>query len=378
MKTKTSNRFEAWRGVITGVFLLAGILGCKASSAPSNRLLENLLDAPTEKDFSERFYLHGSIREEELTAIFEATSSRRDYRRRNAANALCATNKGNAADLQHRVVLETKYVEAWAIELDCVLENDQTIASKRPDMIKAALADSNPKILAVGLRAASLSNYPGAHELARKYLDHKDPKVRAAAVSGLSSEDVRELLPRLNEMIAKENDEDTFILLAKSLVRTNDDSATGVVVKALENLKAKNDSLYVHFFNDLALFTAPDPMVTKFLFALTRSQSPLRDEAFSVFSRWVWAKHLDPDLHFVQICVDEIKKGNLSNDPRRKPDAKPEQDECEIMFSYMNNGKNPIDDFSGRVRGQDALNFAEKWLHDHPAATQSNTMSSLN
>ena len=35
---------------------------------------------------------------------------------------------------------------------------------------------------------------------------------------------------------------------------------------------------------------------------------------------------------------------------------------CEIMFSFMNNGKNPIDDFAGRVRGKDAVAFAEEWL----------------
>ena len=69
-------------------------------------------------------------------------------------------------------------------------------------------APSRPR---VRLRAATVSNYPGAHEQARKYLDHKDARVRAAAVSGLTSEDVRELLPRLKDMIAKEEDEDTFI-----------------------------------------------------------------------------------------------------------------------------------------------------------------------
>lgn len=31
------------------------------------------------------------------------------------------------------------------------------------------------------------------------------------------------------------------------------------------------------------------------------------------------------------------------------------------MFSYMNNGKNPIDDFAGRIRRKDAAEFGEKW-----------------
>ncbi|MGZ8847485.1 MAG: HEAT repeat domain-containing protein [Pyrinomonadaceae bacterium] len=345
-------------------FLLGAIIACSSSGAPTNRLLENLLSASTDEKFNEQFYIHGPVREEELPAIFEATTSRSDYRRRNGASLLCTTLKGNAAELQQRVILETKYVELWAIELDCTMDRDESLAGKRPEMIKAALEDSNPRTLAVGLRAATLSKYPGAHEQARKYLDHKDAKVRAAAVSGLSPEDVRELLPRLKQMIAEENEETTFILIAKSLVRTNDAEATDIVVKQLEQLKAKRDTLWLHFFNDLALFTAPDPMITKLLFALARGQNTLRDEAFSVFSRWVWSKHLDPKIEFVQMCVEEIKQGNLSTDPRRRPEAKPEQEECEHMLSYMHDGKNPVDNFSGRIRGKDAVEFAEKWIKE--------------
>lgn len=345
--------------------LLGAIIACRSSSAPSNSLLESLLNAPTDKEFNDRFYLHGTVREEELAAIFEATTSSHDYRRRNGASLLCTTLKGNAAELQQRVILETKYVELWAIELNCTMDRDQSLAGKRPEMIKAALEDSNPRTLAVGLRAATLSNYPGAHEQARKYLDHKDAKVRAAAVSGLTPEDVRELLPRLKQMIAEENEETTFILLAKSLVRTNDAGATDIVVKQLEQLKVKRDTLWLHFFNDLALFTAPDPIITKLLFALARGQNNLRDDAFSVFSRWVWSKHLDPKPEVVQMCIDEIKKGNLSTDPRRKPEPSEEQNDCEIMFSFMNNGRNPIDDFAGRIRGKDAVEFAEKWLKEN-------------
>jgi hypothetical protein len=64
------------------------------------------------------------------------------------------------------------------------------------------------------------------------------------------------------------------------------------------------------------------------------------------------------------MCIDEIKKGNLSTDPRRQPEAKPKQEECENMLSYMPDGKNPIGDFEGRIRGKDAIEFAEKWLKD--------------
>jgi hypothetical protein len=347
------------------LFLLLGvIIACSRSSALTNPLLESLLSASTEEKFNDQFYFHGPVREEELPAIFEATTSRTDYRRRNGAKLLCTTLKGNATNLQQRVILETKYVELWAIELDCVMDRDQGLAGKRPEMIKAALDDSNPRTLAVGLRAATLTNYPGAHEQARKYLDHQDAKVRAAAVSGLTPEDVRELLPRLQQMIAEENDEATWVLMAKSLIRTSDPDATDVVVKQLEKLKGKRDTLWLHFFNELALFTAPDAIITKLMFVLARGQSTLRDEAFSVFSRWVWSKHLDPKPEVVQMCIDEIKSGNLSTDPRRRPDAKPEQEECENMLSYMHDGKNPIGDFEGRIRGKNAVEFAEKWLKD--------------
>jgi hypothetical protein len=98
------------------------------------------------------------------------------------------------------------------------------------------------------------------------------------------------------------------------------------------------------------------------LFLLARGQS-IYDEA-SAFSRWVRSKHLDPKPEVVQMCIDEIKQGNLSTDPRRKPEAKPEQETCEDMLSYMHDGKNPISDFGGRIRGQDAVEFAEKWMKE--------------
>ena len=365
MKGSLTNSGSLWSSLATLALLFGIVVACSSSGAPSNRLLEDLLNARTVKESNDAFFAHGPIREEELPAIFEATSSSTNYRRRNAAQLLRTTVKGNAVELEHRVILETKYVEVWAIVLDSVMETDQGMAGRRPDMTKAALADSDPNTLAVGLRAASLSNYPGAHELARNYLDHKDAKVRAAAVSGLTPADVHELLPKLNDMVFNERDEDTFIILAKSLIRTNDLNAADIVVKALEHQKEKNDNLYVHFFNDLALFTPPDPVLTKFLFTLVRGKSAMRDEGFSVFSRWVWSMKREPTLQFVHICIDEIKQGNLSTDPRRRPEARPEQDECEYMLSFMHDGKNPVDNFAGRVRGKDAVTFAEQWLKEH-------------
>jgi len=362
---KTGPRAHVGSSFTTFALLLAIVIACSSGGAHSNRALERLLNAETRKESADAFFAHGPIREEELPVIFEATSSTTAYRRRNAAELLRTTAKGNVVELQHRVILETKYVEVWAIVLDTVMQKEESMAGKRPDMIKAALADSDPNTLAVGLRAAVLSGHPGAHELARKYLDHKDAKVRAAAVSGLTPADVRELLPRLNDMLAQEKDEATFNMLAKSLIRTNDESASGVVVRSLENFKEKRDTLYLHFFNDLALFTSPDPILTKFLFVLVRGQSKLRDDGFSVFSRWVWSVKQEPQPEFVRVCIDEIRKGNLSIDPRRRPEAAAEQDECEIMFSFMNNGKNPIDDFAGRVRGKDAVAFGERWLKEH-------------
>jgi hypothetical protein len=365
MKRRSPNAVSLRSSLMTLGLLLAIVLACGNSSSLSNPALNNLLGARSQKEFNDALLAHGSVREDELPAIFEATSSSTDYRRRNAAQLLRTTIKGNAVELEHRVILETKYVDVWAIVLDDLMQKDESLAGKRPDMIKGALEVSDPDTLAVGLRAAALSNYPGASELARKYLDHKDAKVRAAAVSGLSPEDVRELLPRLNDMISKETDEDTFIMLARSLIRTNDDSAANVVIKALESLKVKGDDLYVHFFNDPALFTTPDPIITKFLFLLVRGRSTMRDEGFSVFSRWVWSIKQEPNHEFVRVCIDEIKKGNVSTDPRRRPEASSEQDDCELMLSFMNNGKNPIDDFQGRVRGKDAIAFAEKWLKEH-------------
>jgi hypothetical protein len=131
--------------------------------------------------------------------------------------------------------------------------------------------------------------------------------------------------------------------------------------------KEKRNSLDTTFFNSLAVFTPPDPAITKFLFAMVRSKGPIRDDGFSVFSRWVWSTEHKPQPAFVQICIDEIEKGNLSTDPRRRPEVGDAQEECELMLSFMNNGNNPISDFARRTRGSDAVAFAKKWLKEHAA-----------
>jgi hypothetical protein len=370
---RTSSRFQLRLGrfrrapssISTMTLALLILIGAALGCGSSNPDIDRILEATTKRDASEALRDHGSVKAEEVQYIYEATSSSSENKRRNAARLLITTIKGNAVELQHKALLETKDVGVWAILLDDLLDKEPELAGKRPEMIKAALAEKDTDTLSVGLRAGALSNYPGIRELARKYLDHPDGKVRAAAVSGLLPDDIRELLPRLNDMIAKEKDEDTFIPLAKSLIRANDENATSVVVKAVERLKVERDTLYLHFFDNLALFTTPDPVLTKFLFTLVRGKSKIRDEGFSVLSRWVWSSKQEPNSEFVHICIDEIKQGNLSTDPRRRPEVSSEQDECEYMLSFMHDGKNPVDDFAGRVRGKDAVAFAEKWLKEH-------------
>lgn len=343
------------------LMLVGAVLGCQSSNAA----IDPILDAKTEQDADTQLKIHGPIRAEEVRYIYKAISSPDEHRRRNAAGLLTATLKGNADELRHKALMETKDVYVWATLLKGLLDKEPELAGKRPDMIKEALAEKDPDTLAVGLRAGALSNYPGIHELARKHLDHPSDKVRAAAVGGLTPEDVNDLLPKLKEMILKEDDRSAFTILGKLLVHNGDADAAEAVIKALARAKELRNSLDTTFFNSLAVFTAPDPVITKFLFVLVRSKSPIRDDGFSVFSRWVWSAEHEPQPEFVQICVDEIERGNLSTDPRRRPEASSEQNECELMLSYMNNGKNPIVDFAGRIRGSDAVAFAKKWLKEH-------------
>jgi hypothetical protein len=349
------------------LILLCVSLGCSVSgdaAKSSDPFLEKVLAARSEKDFNEAYIQHGAIREDELQTIYKTTSSSTDYRRRNAAKLLRTTTKGNAVELQHKVLMETKDVIVWAITLSDLLEKEPELAGKRPEMIKASLESKDAETLSTGLRAGALSNYSGIRETARKYLDSPDGRLRAAAVSGLTPEDVRELQPRLSEMLLKEKDEDTFIPLAKALIRTSDPNAAAVVVQALEQLQQQNDSLSSHFFNDLT-FAVPEPAINKFLFNLARSNSAMHEEGFSVLTGQVWANKREPTVELVQLCSDQIEKGTLDTNPRRQPLASKEQTDCEEMLSFMETGKNPVSDFESRRFGKDALAFAGKWLKDH-------------
>jgi hypothetical protein len=352
--------------------LLCLSLGCSVSgdtSSASDPILEKVLSARNEKEFNEAYVQHGAIREDELQAIYKATGSSTDYRRLNAAKLLRTTTKGNAIELEHKALMETKDVVVWAIMLDALLEKEPELAGKRPEMIKAALERKDGETLGVGLRAGALSNYPGIRETARKYLDSPDEHVRAAAVSGLTVEDVRELQTRLADMLLKEKDEDTFILLAKALIRTHDTNAATVVVQALEKLKQDNDSLSSHFFNSLT-FSAPDATTDRFLFTLAQSSSPVHEEGLGVLTTQVWANKREPMVELVQLCSDKIEKGTLDINPRRQPPASKEQTDCEEMLSFMETGKNPISDFDSRRIGKNALGFGRKWLKEHGGASQ--------
>src|SRR5882672_12078479 len=159
--------------ILALLMLAAAVLGCGSA----NPGLDRILDARTKHDASEALREHGSLQASEVEYVYKATSSSSENRRHNAAKLLITTIKGNAVELQHKALLETKDVVVWAILLDDLLEKETELAGKRPEMIKEALAQKDTDTLAVGLRAGALSHYPGIRELARKYLDHPDGKV---------------------------------------------------------------------------------------------------------------------------------------------------------------------------------------------------------
>src|SRR5260370_18175976 len=109
---------SSWSSLATLALLFGIVVACSSSGAPSNRLLEDLLNARTVKESNDAFFAHGPIREEELPAIFEATSSSTNYRRRNEAQLLRTTVKGNAAELEHRVILQPTHHELCPLFLD--------------------------------------------------------------------------------------------------------------------------------------------------------------------------------------------------------------------------------------------------------------------
>ena len=108
------------------VVLLGALLGCKPStsstqsgqpsqSSSPNPAIDRIIDAKNKHDSSEALRVHGPLQAEEVQYIYEAISSSDETRRRNAAGLLLATVKGNAVELQHKALLETKDAVVWAI-----------------------------------------------------------------------------------------------------------------------------------------------------------------------------------------------------------------------------------------------------------------------
>jgi hypothetical protein len=73
MKTRLTIAASPWSSLATLALLLGIVIACGSSGAPSNPLLEDLLNAKTEKESNDAFFAHGPIREEEVPVIFEAT-----------------------------------------------------------------------------------------------------------------------------------------------------------------------------------------------------------------------------------------------------------------------------------------------------------------
>ena len=147
-------------------------------------LLEPALSAPDSPAFSEALKTHGPILAEEVPYLDDKSKSPQELTRRNATRLLATTIKGDALNVLRRRIADTQDPHVFIIALRGLLREPDAkrLAASRPELLTAALADPDPKVMEIALRAAALAGLPNLQEILERALKSSDEPVQAAAL----------------------------------------------------------------------------------------------------------------------------------------------------------------------------------------------------
>ncbi|MFZ1699563.1 MAG: hypothetical protein WBO10_07705 [Pyrinomonadaceae bacterium] len=359
-------------------------------SCKFNPILPSLLGASNSDSFNEILKIHGSVKEEQIPCIVDASTSWSRQKQINAATLISIAGGDRAviSAAERKMITETKVVEVWADIMESQLLQKKPelkeFAGLRPDMVAEALVYTNAdkarlesRIQSTAIKAGVIADVPGIKDEIRKRLESNNADILQATLDSMPADMAREELPRLTQMLAdfqggKEYEGvESFVFraLLTALIRTEDEATYPLVKNAIEigEANAKYRRLKrddpMNFRNQVTFL--PEDFVEKFCLYLIRENGPSKEFAFDVLETRITRKIHEPTVPLVKACLDVIENGDPSTDSRARMLRgfdNPSQIECEKLFQFLETGNI---EFSGRKFGRDALPIGRKWLKEH-------------
>jgi hypothetical protein len=220
------------------LLLSVSCFGCEAKA--SNPLLEKLLSASDDREFSHALLDYGTLQTEDIPVVVKATNSSSSRQRKNAALLLNLCRQAGCGEAQVKVIRETNDVTVWAILVETASRTDEKVLREKPDLLTKALASEDGEVLAPALRVALKINHEGIQEKILKLLDSKDPKVLEVVLNNLSPALAKQEAAHLTRML---DDSKTYgdvdMEIALALVRAEDSQYYPNIKAFVERLRKK-------------------------------------------------------------------------------------------------------------------------------------------
>lgn len=341
------------RKTILALFLL---VGCSAAR------LEPLLNASDSKSFDEQLKIHGPVTSDEVSTLIRE-AKRSDAKRSHNAIALLTLSRDPAAqETLEQLGASTNDVNAWGTATASALLREQLDVAKVPaaleraDMAKLALQSSDVKLYRTAFIMARRLKLPELQAEIPKAMRSSDPETRALGVAALSPEQAKGQLAGLKAQL-KESNYATFPQLAIALISTRDRDAWEAVARSFEEHEPDH-STQTSFVNHVNFNMTPE--LYAFMVDRVKKHDKLAEEAYFILVSQVTHETYPCDRFLMTLTLPRLRQAVKTK--KRDQDA-------EVLVTLVSQGSNPSKsrpEWKDLIHGQAAVDFAEKWLKEHP------------
>lgn len=279
----------------------------------AQELLNRVLTAATPAEFGKELRVHGPVHAEEVPLLADKAQSPDPTVRRNAARLLQTTTKGDAPEVLRKLIKQTSDPVVFVIAAEGLLrESDsRALCAAKPELLAAALKETEPRTLVAALRVGACAKAPGLHDAIAQLLRHPDRDVRYAAVEVLEQVGVGPLEPALKAILRDRPQGLTYPLGALYRLLLNYDDPE--LAAAFKNSLADADvSQSVDFLN--AVTPSRKPWVRQLLLELATTEGLNRWPAFVTLSGW----GAETELDLLKICVAVLEKAPPKSEEQKR------------------------------------------------------------
>lgn len=311
-------------------------------------LLNSLLDSATDEEFDQRLRVHGPIKDDEVPALIEQSSSAQARARRNATALLRLTRSSDAKAALAKIAAHTSDEVQYTIALGGLLKEPNLASLVRPELLKAALLSSDPEAVAVALQVTAKTHQPGAEAAIESALAHPSVKVRQAALRAACETNPTKFEPLLIADLLKEDALLSYRELYLALSNSDDSKMAEVFARSL---KLGPSARTTDFHNAIYFSEQRKPWLRRVLVDLLKQGGNLSESAFHILEKWG-----DSDKVLCAFCIEALQKAPPVTD-KTYPGYMVDLEQCRVYLGKLA-GHAP---FTWEER-QPALAFAQMWM----------------